>query len=141
MRAIILTILNANQHPSTVIGWEREATIILEVAERYRLEPEQVLMLAILRRCENGQPGNEWGVASDDPGHESHRYKSNPELSVRVQCAWAAGTIRIRFEKPYDAEKFFKRWNPAGWHEEVKNYRQILEGIQHERHRESSSAQ
>ena len=50
-----------------------------------------------------------------DSGHKAHRYRDGIK-SFRVQCAWAAGTIKKRYTG--DIAVFAKRYNPyhsAAW--------------------------
>jgi hypothetical protein len=118
MEAIIMTILT-NGVLNTRIGAQAECKIILEVAENYDLDDEEIQFLASIRRIENGGPGNEFGVGSEDPKHPARRYKSFPDKSVRLQAQYAAGTIKRRYKN--DINGFAHRWCPNDWQTWAKN--------------------
>lgn len=124
--AIILGVLNPIAQPRTVIGWEKEAPIILEVAAQYQLSEWQTMLLVTLRRTQNGGPGHEWGIFSDSPNHPSHRFKNNPLASVRLQCEYAAGTIKKRVTSLEGLEKFMQRYTPSNWKSELSNVKSIM---------------
>ena len=87
-----------------------EWTMLRQVAAEYGLSTEETWLLAAIRLHENGRPGLEFGVGGPmDSGHKAHRYKDGVK-SFRVQCAWAAGTIRKRYTG--DIAVFAKRYNP-----------------------------
>ena len=106
---------------------EHEAEIALGVAQspEYGLDAEQTLLLLVLRRCEGGAKGREWGVGSGDPDHPARRFADDPdtEHSVECQAKWAAGTIKKHYttETGYDYVTFLRRWNPKGWKRESAN--------------------
>ena len=89
---------------------EHEWRMIRRIAANYRLSEEETWLLAGIRRLENGRSGLEFGVGGPmDSGHKAHRYRDGVR-SFRVQCAWAAGTIRKRYSG--DLAAFAKRYNP-----------------------------
>lgn len=124
--AAMLAILHPIQNPSTAIGWPAEAAIIEQVAMEYGLTEWQTRLLVTLRRCEGGVPGNEWGIASSDPGHPAHRFANDPEKSVRLQAEFAAGSIAKRCQNSTALSTFLKRWNPSGHIQEYRNVKNIL---------------
>ena len=87
-----------------------EWTMLRQVAAEYGLSAEKTWLLAAIRIHENGRPGLEFGIGGPmDSGHKAHRYRDGVN-SFRVQCAWAAGTIKKRYTgELYD---FAKRYNP-----------------------------
>ena len=87
-----------------------EWTMLRQVAAEYGLSAEETWLLAAIRIHENGRPGLEFGVGGPmDSGHKAHRYRDGIK-SFRVQCAWAAGTIKRRYTG--DLAAFAKRYNP-----------------------------
>ena len=87
-----------------------EWTMLRQVAAEYGLSTEETWLLAAIRIHENGRPGLEFGVGGPmDSGHKAHRYRDGIR-SFRVQCAWAAGTIKKRYTG--DIAVFAKRYNP-----------------------------
>ena len=98
----------------------REWTMLRQIAAEYGLTAEQTWLLAAIRLHENGRPGLEFGVGGPmDSGHKAHRYRDGIK-SFRVQCAWAAGTIKKRYTG--DLRAFGKRYNPhhaAEWSSNV----------------------
>ena len=98
----------------------REWTMLRQVAAECGLTAEQTWLLAAIRLHENGRPGLEFGVGGPmDSGHKAHRYQDGIK-SFRVQCAWAAGTIKRRYTGNLAA--FGKRYNPyhaATWTQNV----------------------
>ena len=94
----------------------QEWAILREVATENRLSEEETWLLAAIRLHENGRPGLEFGIGGPmDSGHRAHRYRDGVK-SFRVQCAWAAGTIKKRYTG--DLATFGKRYNPrhaAAW--------------------------
>ena len=93
-----------------------EWATLREVAAQYELNTEATWLLAAIRLHENGRPGLEFGVGGPmDSGHKAHRYRDGVK-SFRVQCAWAAGTIKKRYAG--DLQAFSRRYNPhhaAAW--------------------------
>ena len=88
----------------------REWAMLRQVAAEYGLTAEQTWLLAAIRLHENGRPGLEFGVGGPmDSGHKAHRYQDGIR-SFRVQCAWAAGTIKKRHTG--NLAVFAKRYNP-----------------------------
>ena len=122
---LAVMILSSGVDPSTKLntrlGYEREAQIILEVAQEYQLDVAQTKLMVCLRRCENGDPddGNEFGVAHERPKHPSHRYKGKPEKSLRLQARWAAGTVRVHYGG--DLLEFCRTWCPKNYESLTKN--------------------
>jgi hypothetical protein len=90
-----------------------EVEILLAVGQEYGLTDDQTKLLLAIRKIENGGPGLEMGVASDYPGHRSHRHAGDPAKSLRLQARWAAGTIRRHYTGDLDA--FAKRYCPPKW--------------------------
>ena len=87
-----------------------EWTMLRQVAAECGLNSEETWLLAAIRIHENGRPGLEFGVGGPmDSGHKAHRYQDGVK-SFRVQCAWAAGTIKKRYAGNLHA--FSKRYNP-----------------------------
>ena len=87
-----------------------EWTMLRQVAAEYGLSSEETWLLAAIRIHENGRPGLEFGIGGPmDSGHKAHRYQDGIK-SFRVQCAWAAGTIRKRYAGNLQA--FGRRYNP-----------------------------
>ena len=87
-----------------------EVDVLLGVGRQYGLSGDALKLLLVIRKVENGGPGNEMGVASDFPRHRAHRYVGNPVLSLRLQARWAAGTIRSYFAG--DLKAFARRYCP-----------------------------
>ena len=94
----------------------QEWRMLRQVAAEYGLSTEETWLLAAIRLHENGRPGLEFGIGGPmDSGHKAHRYRDGIR-SFRVQCAWAAGTIKKRYIG--DLRAFGKRYNPyhaADW--------------------------
>ena len=94
--------------------------MLRQVAAEYGLSAEETWLLAAIRIHENGRPGLEFGVGGPmDSGHKAHRYRDGVK-SFRVQCAWAAGTIKKRYTG--DLAAFGKRYNPynaTAWTQKV----------------------
>ena len=98
--------------------------MLREIATSNRLTVEQTWLLAAIRLQENGRPGLEFGIGGPmNSGHAAHRYRDGV-MSFRVQCAWAAGTIRRRYTGDLDA--FAKRYNPVNATKWSANVRQII---------------
>lgn len=125
--ALILGILNPIESPRTVIGWDKEAVIIQKVASDYGLDEWQTKLLVALRRTQNGGAGHEWGIFSDMPDHPSHRFKNDPAASVKLQCSYAAGTIKKRCPDVRNLESFMARYTPSNWKQELANIKSIME--------------
>ena len=88
----------------------QEWRMLRQVAAEYGLSTEETWLLAAIRLHENGRPGLEFGVGGPmDSGHKAHRYRDGIR-SFRVQCAWAAGTIKKRYTG--DLAAFGRRYNP-----------------------------
>ena len=88
----------------------QEWSMLRQVAAEYGLTTEKTWLLAAIRIHENGRPGLEFGVGGPmDSGHKAHRYRDGVK-SFRVQCAWAAGTIKKRYTG--DIAVLAKRYNP-----------------------------
>jgi len=98
-----------------------ETKMLEHVARQYGLSQEQVLLLAAIRKVENGGPGLEFGVGQDQPGHKARRYKHSPVRSFLVQCKWAAGTVQKRYTG--DVAEFSKIYcpkNSESWQKNVE---------------------
>ena len=105
----------------------QEWTMLKQVAAEYTLSAEQTWLLAAIRLHENGRPGLEFGVGGPmDSGHKAHRYRDGVK-SFRVQCAWAAGTIKRRYNGNIAA--FAKRYNPLHAARWAKNVTSIVERL------------
>lgn len=91
----------------------REVGILVDVGEEYGLTGDALKLLLVIRKIENGGPGVEMGVGSNIPGHRARRYAGQPDLSLRIQARWAAGTIRDRFTG--NLESFARRYCPPKW--------------------------
>lgn len=94
--------------------------MLRQVAAENALSDEATWLLAAIRLHENGRPGLEFGIGGPmDSGHKAHRYRDGVK-SFRVQCAWAAGTIRRHYTG--DLAAFARRYNPldaARWTKSV----------------------
>ena len=107
---IIGTILTAHTAAAATTLPAQEWATLRQVAAEYGLSAEGTWLLAAIRIHENGRPGLEFGIGGPmDSGHRAHRYRDGIR-SFRVQCAWAAGTIRKRYSG--DIAAFAKRYNP-----------------------------
>lgn len=100
---------------------EDETAIINEVADEYGLVGDARRLLFVIRKIENGAPGREFGVL----------HKKALNRGFRVQCEWAAGTIKKRYAG--DLRAFAERWAPIGadndpnglnnhWHDNASFY-------------------
>ena len=123
MRAAIIAILSYAPDPqhalNTRLGAEREADIIIHVGKVYGLTQDQIIEAAAVRRVENGRPGSECGVGSEDPTHAAHRFADDPVKSLECQVTWLAGSIK--HHAPETLESFAKRWVPNDWDNWKKN--------------------
>ena len=119
---IVGTILTVRPAAAATTLPAHEWTMLRQIAAEYGLTAEQTWLLAAIRLHENGRPGLEFGVGGPmDSGHKAHRYRDGIK-SFRVQCAWAAGTIRKRYTG--DLLAFGKRYNPyhaTAWTRNVSN--------------------
>lgn len=88
---------------------QKEHTVIQDVAQEYKLNPEQTKLLTAIRKAENGRTGREFGVLTK----EAMRYKNDPEKSFKTQAQWAAGSIKKHYNGPQDLPAFAKRWAPS----------------------------
>ena len=87
-----------------------EWTMLRQIAAEYGLNTEETWLLAAIRLNENGRPGLEFGIGGPmNSGHKAHRYQDGVK-SFRVQCSWAAGTIKHRYTG--DLAAFGKRYTP-----------------------------
>ena len=108
--ALFGTIFSISSATAATTLPAHEWTMLRQVAAEYGLSKEETWLLAAIRIHENGRPGLEFGVGGPmDSGHKAHRYQDGVK-SFRVQCAWAAGTIRKRYTG--DIAVFAKRYNP-----------------------------
>ena len=104
------TILSARTAAAAMTLPAQEWRMLRQVAAGYGLNAEETWLLAAIRLHENGRPGLEFGIGGPmDSGHKAHRYRDGIK-SFRVQCAWAAGTIRKRYTG--NLHTFAKRYNP-----------------------------
>lgn len=104
--------------------------MLREVAANYKLSDEATWLLAAIRLQENGRPGLEFGIGGPmNSGHKAHRYRDGVK-SFRVQCAWAAGTIKRRYTG--DLVAFGKRYNPSNAATWSKNVKQIIARLKRE---------
>ena len=102
----------------------QEWAILREVATGNGLSEDETWLLAAIRLHENGRPGLEFGIGGPmNSGHRAHRYRDGVK-SFRVQCAWAAGTIKRRYTG--DLVAFGKRYNPLNAKQWSKNIAQII---------------
>lgn len=92
---------------------DREVGILLDVGREYGLSGDALKLLLVIRKIENGGPGLEMGVGSNISGHRARRYAGQPDLSLRTQARWAAGTIRSRYTG--NLETFARRYCPPKW--------------------------
>ena len=117
---IIGTILTAHTAAAATTLPAQEWATLRQVAAEYGLSAEGTWLLAAIRLHENGRPGLEFGIGGPmDSGHRAHRYRDGIR-SFRVQCAWAAGTIKKRYTG--DLFAFAQRYNPlhaARWLQNV----------------------
>jgi hypothetical protein len=128
-----------------------EAQAIVKIAWDYGLTPEEIVLLAAIRKTENGGDGLEFGVGQDCPGHKARRFAGkgsraeNAESaehgkpsplpsplkgegatnmeSFECQARWAAGTIARRYDGNMD--RFAKRYcpkNPDNWKRMVSQW-------------------
>jgi hypothetical protein len=102
---------------------EQDRAILSEVAQEYRLTPDQRRLLFAIRLAENGGPGREMGVLT--PG--AMRYRGDHTKSLRLQAKWAAGTIQKRYTG--DLEAFAQRWCPVESHPRNRHWRGNVEKI------------
>ena len=106
-----------------------EWTMLRQVAAEYGLTAEETWLLAAIRLHENGRPGLEFGVGGPmNSGHKAHRYRDGIK-SFRVQCAWAAGTIKKRYIG--DLHAFAKRYNPFHATSWAKNITAVIARLKH----------
>ena len=92
---------------------DRETRILCGVAKEYALSARELKLLLTIRLIENGRPGLELGIGSNDPKHPARRFANNPDRSLRVQARWAAGTIRNHYAGNIDA--FARTYCPPKW--------------------------
>lgn len=101
--------------------------MLREIAADYRLSDEETWLLAAIRIHENGRPGLEFGIGGPmNSGHKAHRYRDGVK-SFRIQCSWAAGTIKKRYTG--DLGAFGKRYNPPNAAKWTKSVSQIITRI------------
>ena len=126
---VVGTILTVRPAAAATTLPAKEWTMLRQVAAEYGLSTEETWLLAAIRLHENGRPGLEFGVGGPmNSGHKAHRYRDG-DKSFRVQCAWAAGTIKKRYTG--DLATFGKRYNPhhaATW---TKNVASIIARLKH----------
>ena len=105
-RICLLILLAASCQAAPGDAWERG--IIADVASEYGLTADGARLLQAIRIAENGGAGLEFGVAQYQPRHPARRFAAHPELSLRTQAQWAAGTIRKRYRG--DVGAFARRY-------------------------------
>ena len=131
---LIGTVLSTRTAVAAKTLPSQEWAILRQVATEYALSAEETWLLAAIRLHENGRPGLEFGVGGPmDSGHKAHRYRDGVR-SFRVQCAWAAATIRNRYTG--DLAAFGKRYNPyhaKTWTESVASVIARLKRLHNER--------
>lgn len=116
--SILLSVLPVN-----------EAKMLERVSLRYGLSKEQTILLAAIRKTENGGPGLEFGVGQDQPGHPARRYKYSPVRSFMTQARWAAGTVQKRYHG--NLAPFAARYCPKNakvWEKNVSYWIKEMEG-------------
>lgn len=94
---------------TTSLGLPAEADIVLRAALAYDLDSERTLLLAAVRRVENGRPSAEYGCETP----AARRYAGDARRSTELQARWAAGTIKRRYTGDVDA--FARRYCPPNW--------------------------
>ena len=105
----------------------QEWRMLRQVAAEYGLNAEETWLLAAIRLHENGRPGLEFGIGGPmNSGHKAHRYRDGIK-SFRVQCAWAAGTIKRRYTG--DLVAFGRRYNPLNAAKWSRNVAQIIDRL------------
>ena len=90
-----------------------EERVVASTAERYELTYEQTALLRAIRRAENGKPHRAWGI------------KDKRCSCFEAQCAWAANTIRRRYNG--DLRAFAVRWCPLNWRVWLRNVRWFMD--------------
>ena len=109
-----------------------EWATLREVAADCGLSDEETWLLAAIRLHENGRPGLEFGIGGPmDSGHRAHRYRDGAK-SFRVQCAWAAGTIKRRYDG--DLAAFGRRYNPLDAARWTASVSQIIARLKRRHH-------
>ena len=120
--SIVGAILTVSSAAAATTLPAQEWAMLRQVAAEYGLSNEQTWLLAAIRLHENGRPGLEFGIGGPmDSGHKAHRHREGVK-SFRVQCAWAAGTIKKRYTG--DLRAFGKRYNPyhaAAWAKSINS--------------------
>jgi len=91
----LLILLSASCHAAPGDAWERG--IIADVAREYGLSAEGTRLLQAIRIAESGGAGLEYGIGQYFPKHPARRFADHPELSLRTQAQWAAGTIKRHY--------------------------------------------
>jgi hypothetical protein len=78
------------------------------VASAYNLTPDERKLLFTIRLVENGGPGREMGVLTQN----AQRYRGDHAKSLELQASYAAGTIKKRYSG--DLASFANQWAPIG---------------------------
>lgn len=102
--------------------------MIDQIARQYELSEQETVLLAAIRKAENGEPGLEFGVGKDEPGHMARRYAYSPTKSFLTQGRWAAGTIKKRYTG--DLRAFARRYCPKNervWRKNVESWMAKIE--------------
>ena len=130
--AILLgaVIASAPALAASLSAWEW--LTLRQIAKEYSLTDEQTWLLAAIRLHENGRPGLEFGIGGPmNSGHPAHRYRDGIR-SFRVQCAWAAGTVRRRHHG--DLNAFARRYNPPNADKWAKSVANIIARLKRQHH-------
>jgi len=86
-----------------------DLSIVYSVANEYKLDYKQRLLLLSIRVVENGGSGIEFGVLTPS----ARRYAGNHSCSFKLQAQYAAGTISKHYIYPsYNLKAFADRWAP-----------------------------
>lgn len=134
LAALLLILSGVN----TRMTEAREASIIQEVAQAHAFDSQWTLMLAAVRREENGGPGLECGVGSDGFNQRARRFAGSPEASLRLQLSYVAGTMERRlptnrYLTADDVFRFGIVWCPKNfesWADHVSGF--MLKGAKEE---------
>ena len=113
LAALLLVLSGVN----TRMTEAKEAEVIQQVARTHGFDDQWTLMMAAIRREENGGAGLECGVGSDGFNQQARRFARNPEKSLRIQLSYVAGSMenhlpRDRYLTADDILTFGVRWCP-----------------------------
>lgn len=87
---------------------ENDRSTLARVASAYNLTPDERKLLFTIRLVENGGPGREMGVLTQN----AQRYRGDHAKSLELQASYAAGTIKKRYSG--DLASFANQWAPIG---------------------------